>query len=249
MPKTESIQSGGNFFKHKIASLKNRPGPRSKFNEKQYNPFRLRCFRFLEFFAVRATAVPSSRVFRGFAQRRERVQQLPSSNFSGRARRGRLLRRAKKIHRSAANHDLLRRFLNFLGCGRWGGGFRRAFYTSRRRRRGGRSFLFRVPFLSVKTTQAGTGNKGKCGKTTHNGFLFLIKSSKMNENSPQVNSNKNLTTTSLGRNETAGRKGKPHSTHPQRESSPSFPSQKRQGFFRILPHLNHKSPTASRRDY
>lgn len=211
-PKKESIQGDDNFSKHKIASLKNRLRSRSKFNEKQRNPFHFRCFRFFEFFAVRASAIPSTRRFRGFVQRRKRVQQPPSSNFSSGSGLGRFIRRPEKIHRGSANHNLLLRFLNFLGCGRLGGGFRRAFYTSRRRRRRGGSLLFRVLFLPVKTTQANAGNNGKCGETAHNGFLCL-KTARWTKSSPKSNPIKVRLCFRWP-------EGKPHSIRQQREKFP-----------------------------
>lgn len=174
-------------------------------------------------------AIPSSPVFRGFVQRRKWVQQLPSSNFSSRTRLGRLFRRTKKIHRSAANHNFLRHFLNFLGCGKLGGArFGRAFYTPRRRR-GGRSFLFRVQFLPVKTTQAGAGDNGKCGKTAHNDFLCLRAVGWMktfSKSSPM----KNLVSVFA-----ASRKTPPFQTL-QEEGSPHCPPQKQRDFF-ALPDL------------
>lgn len=132
-------------------------------------------------------AVPSSsRGFRGFVQWRKRVQKPPSSDFSSGSRWRRFIRRSEKIHRGSADHNLLRRLFNLLDCGRLGGGFRHAFYTFRRRRRGGGSFLSRVPFLPVKTTQADAGNNGKCCETAHNGFLCL-KTAEWTKSSPESN--------------------------------------------------------------
>ena len=208
---------------------------RSKFNEKQRNPFHFRCFRFFEFFAVRASTVPSSsRRFRSFIQWRKRVQQPPSSKFSSGSRLGRFIRRSKEIHRGSANHNLLRRFLNFLGCGRWSSGFRHSFYTSRRRRRGGGSFLFRVPFLPVKTTQADAGDNSKCGETTHNDFLCL-KTTGWTKSSPKSNPIKARPRLRWPeRKPLAGRETSFHNIS-SGKVSPSLPPHKHQSFY-LLPY-------------